>query len=63
VNSATPAAYRLKYSLSGRDEMEGYRYKNVLASYIHLHFRGNPTLAKSLVTAAAARARTLEVQV
>jgi cobyrinic acid a,c-diamide synthase len=62
VNSARPAAYRLKYSLSGRDEMEGFRYKNVLASYIHLHFRGNPTLAKSLVTAAL-RARAVEVQV
>jgi cobyrinic acid a,c-diamide synthase len=62
VNSERSAAYRLKYSLSGRDEMEGFRYKNVLASYIHLHFRGNPTLAKSLVTAAL-RARTLEVQV
>jgi cobyrinic acid a,c-diamide synthase len=50
--SATPAAYRLKYSLSGREELEGFRFKNVLASYVHLHFRGNPSLAASLVSAA-----------
>ena len=61
-NSLMPTAYRLKYSLSGRDEMEGYQYKNVLASYVHLHFRGNTTLATSLVTAAL-RARAEEVQV
>jgi cobyrinic acid a,c-diamide synthase len=61
VNSLMPTAYRLKYSLSGRDEMEGYQYRNVLASYVHLHFRGNPTLTTSLVTAAL-RARAVEVQ-
>jgi cobyrinic acid a,c-diamide synthase len=57
-----PAAYHLKYSLSGHDEIEGYQYKNVLASYVHLHFRGNPAMATSLVTAGL-RARALEVQV
>lgn len=56
-----PSAYRLKYTLSGRDEMEGYQFKNVLASYVHLHFRGNPTLTTSLVRAAL-RARAVEVQ-
>jgi len=61
VDSSMPAAYRLKYTLSGREELEGYQYKNVLASYVHLHFRGNPTVAASLV-AAALRARTAEVQ-
>jgi cobyrinic acid a,c-diamide synthase len=61
VNTQMPAAYRLQYSLSGREEMEGYQYKNVLASYVHLHFRGNPTLAASLVRAAL-QARALEVQ-
>jgi cobyrinic acid a,c-diamide synthase len=55
-----PAVYRLKYSLSGREELEGYQFKNVLASYVHLHFRGNPTMAASLVKAAL-RARVLEV--
>ena len=61
VDSSMPAAYRLKYTLSGREELEGYQYKNVLASYVHLHFRGNPTLAASLVTAAL-RVRTAGVQ-
>ncbi|MGB8014132.1 MAG: cobyrinate a,c-diamide synthase [Terriglobales bacterium] len=52
ASAAMPTAYRVKYSLSGRDELEGFHSKNVLASYVHLHFRGNPTLAASLVTAA-----------
>jgi cobyrinic acid a,c-diamide synthase len=56
-----PTAFRLKYSLSGREEIEGYQFKNVLASYVHLHFRGNPTLAASLVKAAL-HARTAEAQ-
>jgi cobyrinic acid a,c-diamide synthase len=57
-----PAAYRLKYSLSGREEIEGYQFKNVLASYVHLHFRGNPAIAASVVRSAL-RARGAEVQV
>jgi cobyrinic acid a,c-diamide synthase len=62
VGAAMPAAYRLKYSLSGRDELEGFHYKNVLASYVHLHFRGNPALAASLVMAARrTQARSVEV--
>jgi cobyrinic acid a,c-diamide synthase len=60
AGAAMPAAYRLKYSLSGRDELEGFHYKNVLASYVHLHFRGNPALAASLVTAAR-RTQAIEV--
>ena len=39
---ATPTAYHLKYSLTGREEPEGYQFKNVLASYVHLHFRADP---------------------
>jgi cobyrinic acid a,c-diamide synthase len=30
---------------------EGYRYRNCLASYIHLHFGSNPAIAPSFVTA------------
>ncbi|HUA92171.1 MAG TPA: cobyrinate a,c-diamide synthase [Terracidiphilus sp.] len=48
-NPSIPTCYRLHYSLSGRDEFEGYRYKNVLASYIHLHFRSNPAIVPSLL--------------
>ena len=59
--SSLPTAYRLKYTLSGREEVEGYQFKKVLASYVHLHFRGNPTLAPSLVKAAL-QTRGMEVQ-
>jgi cobyrinic acid a,c-diamide synthase len=62
VDGSMPTAYRLKYSLSGQEELEGYQCGNVLASYVHLHFRANPTLARSLV-AAARRAQGVEAQV
>jgi cobyrinic acid a,c-diamide synthase len=51
--------YQVKYSLSAQEEPEGYQFKNVLASYVHLHFRGNPTAARSLVMAAQ-RAKGVE---
>lgn len=37
--------YLVQYSLSGKEEAEGFSVGNVLASYIHLHFRANPTIA------------------
>ena len=51
--------YRVNYSISGREELEGFQRDNVLASYIHLHFRANPVMADSFV-AAARRARALQ---
>lgn len=62
AGSTMSPAYRLKYSLSGREELEGYQFKNLLASYVHLHFRANPILARSLV-GAARRAQDAGVQV
>ncbi len=50
-----PTTYRLSYSLSGRTELEGFRVRNVLASYIHLHFLSNPSMAQSLVRHASAQ--------
>jgi cobyrinic acid a,c-diamide synthase len=46
--------YHLQYSLSGREESEGYRLGNMLASYVHLHFRTEPAIARSFVEAAIA---------
>ncbi len=46
--------YRVRYSISGRTEQEGYRLGNVLASYVHLHFRAAPGSAGSFVEAALA---------
>jgi cobyrinic acid a,c-diamide synthase len=61
-SNSMETAYRLKYTLSGHEEIEGYRWKNVLASYVHLHFRGNSTLAASLVQSAIqARVDAVEV--
>jgi len=41
--------YRVSYTLSEREEAEGFHIKNVLASYIHLHFLSCPGLAATFV--------------
>jgi cobyrinic acid a,c-diamide synthase len=51
--------YRVQYSMSGKEELEGFRQGNVLASYVHLHLRANPKIARDFV-AAIRRARTLQ---
>jgi cobyrinic acid a,c-diamide synthase len=51
-------SYHVQYSMSGKEEMEGFRQGNVLASYIHLLFRANPVVAENFVTAIR-QARTL----
>lgn len=43
--------YSVEYSLSGRQEAEGFSAGNVLASYIHLHFRAAPSIAHNFVQA------------
>jgi cobyrinic acid a,c-diamide synthase len=53
-------SYHVQYSMSGKEELEGFRHGNVLASYIHLHFRANPAIAENFV-AAIRQARTLLV--
>ena len=35
----------------GREEKEGYIYKNSLASYVHIHFASNPRFAQRFVAA------------
>jgi cobyrinic acid a,c-diamide synthase len=42
------------YSMEGSDHKkisEGYRYKNCLGSYVHLHFGSNPEFARGFVAA------------
>ncbi len=50
--SGADTHYRVHYSLSGKHEAEGYGVGNVLASYIHLHFRAAPAVALHFVEAA-----------
>ena len=43
-----PSCYRVRTSRGDHTE-EGYQYRNVLASYIHLHFASEPSLAGAFV--------------
>lgn len=58
--SASGRSYLIHYSLSGNEEMEGYGEDNVLASYVHLHFRAYPLVAKHFIDAAM-NARTSQL--
>lgn len=48
----TTTNYRVHYSLSGVEKDEGFRVGNILASYIHLHFRTEPQIAQRFVAQA-----------
>ena len=47
--------YKVTKANSGEERLEGYSYKNVVASYVHLHFASNmewaENLTKKVVTA------------
>jgi cobyrinic acid a,c-diamide synthase len=53
-------SYRVQYSMSGKEEFEGFHRGEILASYIHLHFRANPTVVENFV-AAIRRVRSAQV--
>lgn len=50
-------AYRVSDPGEGRVWPEGYRWANVLASYVHLHFGSNPAAAEAFVAACERRRR------
>ena len=52
-----PAAFKARYTLSKRTGEEGYACGNVLASYIHLHFRGARSVPQRIVEMAEQVAR------
>jgi cobyrinic acid a,c-diamide synthase len=47
------AVYRMTRHYDGRVMPEGYRLKNVLASYVHAHWASNPRIAERLVEVCA----------
>jgi cobyrinic acid a,c-diamide synthase len=49
-----PRLYRLTPRRGGAAVSEGYSEKNVLASYVHLHFASNPEVARNLVASCRA---------
>jgi cobyrinic acid a,c-diamide synthase len=55
-------AYRVHCSLSGRREEEGFARKQVLGSYIHLHFRSNLSLVSSFLQQAGSTRHLVEAQ-
>jgi cobyrinic acid a,c-diamide synthase len=60
VPADIPQSYRLRYTLAGTEEAEGFSVGSVLASYIHLHFQSNPSLAPEFVRRIA-RHRSLAI--
>jgi cobyrinic acid a,c-diamide synthase len=44
-------AYAIQSRLGGEPQPEGFVQKNLLASYVHLHFASNPNLARNFVHA------------
>jgi cobyrinic acid a,c-diamide synthase len=50
VFRANSMIYSVKNGSGQELRCEGYRYKQALASYIHIHFGSNPGIAKEFVT-------------
>jgi cobyrinic acid a,c-diamide synthase len=55
--------YRVTPRQAGEPGPEGYGYKNILASYVHLHFGSNPQVARHLVAGCRRFMRSLKKSV
>ena len=44
-------SYQVDFSLSGKQQREGFTSGKVLASYVHLHFGANPAVAQHFAAA------------
>jgi cobyrinic acid a,c-diamide synthase len=49
--SEMATSYQVEFSLSGKQQQEGYTCGNVLASYVHLHFCAHPAVAQHFAEA------------
>jgi cobyrinic acid a,c-diamide synthase len=49
MSQSTNSVFSLRKDRSSRVQRGGFTYKNVLASYVHLHFGSNSTLARRFV--------------
>jgi cobyrinic acid a,c-diamide synthase len=63
-DGAMETSYRVRFSISRKEQAEGFACGNVLASYAHLHFRANPTVVPHLLQAIrAAQASPVAIDV
>ena len=44
-----PCAYRITRARTGEEQLEGFRTRNVLATYFHLHLGSQPQMARDFV--------------